>query len=188
MEVLQINNQRHLCLSRDDRQFKKLKNFLKHLFVRVQPTGRKKQIRDLIEYAGDYVFNTDTGRTTVQVRTLPTPGMTLLTHMDQFQRHFHRTHSIMLKHPRMFGVVTGKERKVVYPAEVCSVEAGQFYRKKVPTEFTKSVVDFATKNPHERMNTIDRGIGLGHQGGLAAPVSHSRTSVMQLEFIIPTGT
>jgi hypothetical protein len=67
MEVLQINNQRHLYLSRNDRPFKKLKNFLKNLFVRVQPSGRKKQIRDLQEYAGEYVFDTDTGRTTVQV-------------------------------------------------------------------------------------------------------------------------
>jgi len=93
------------------------------------------------------------------------------------QRHFHQTHSIMLKHPKMFGIVTGsRERKVVYPAEVCTVEAGQFYRKKVPAELTKSVVDFATKSPQERMNTIDRGIGLGQHGGLEAPVSHSRAS------------
>jgi hypothetical protein len=67
MEVLQIKNQRHLYLSRNDRPFKKLENFLKNLFVRVQPSGRKKQIRDLQEYAGEYVFDTDTGRTTVQV-------------------------------------------------------------------------------------------------------------------------
>jgi|ERR1700691_1113710 hypothetical protein len=66
--------------------------------------------------------------------------------------------------------------QVVYPAELCTIEAGQFYRKKVPTELTKSVVDFATKNPQERLHIINSGVGLGQQGGLAAPVSDSRSS------------
>ena len=101
-------------------------------------------------------------------------------HAVRFQRYFHQTHSIVLKHPRMFGIVTGsRQRKVVYPAEVCTVEAGQFYRKRVPAEFTKSVVDFATKNPQDRISTINRGMGLGQQGGLEAPVSHTRSSTMQ---------
>jgi hypothetical protein len=73
---------------------------------------------------------------------------------------------------KAFGIVTGsKERRVVYPAELCFIEAGQFYRKKVPTELTKSVVEFATKSPQERLHTINSGIGLGQPGGLAAPVS-----------------
>ena len=83
-------------------------------------------------------------------------------------------------HPKTFGIVTGsKERKVVYPAELCTVEAGQFYRKKVPTALTSSVVDFATKSPDERLRIINSGIGLGHQGGLAAPVSDLRLPVRQ---------
>jgi hypothetical protein len=91
---------------------------------------------------------------------------------DFLQRHFKEVYNIDLKSPKVFGIITGsKERKVVYPAELCTVEAGQFYKKKVPTELTKSVVDFATKSPQERLHTINSGIGLGQQGGLAAPVS-----------------
>jgi len=68
MELLKTTNARHLFLSEDDLCFRKLKGFLKRLFVRVQPSGRKKQIRDLIPFAGEYVFYKETGQTTVQVR------------------------------------------------------------------------------------------------------------------------
>jgi hypothetical protein len=89
------------------------------------------------------------------------------------QRHFSETYNIRIFQPKAFGIITGsKERKVVYPAEVCTVEAGQFYRKKAPAELTKSVVDFATKSPQERLRIINSGIGVGERGGLAAPVSN----------------
>jgi len=70
MNVLNTKNQRDLCLSKDHHDFKKLKNFFKNVFVRVKPSGRKKQIRDLQEFAGEYKFNKDNGPTTVAVRTL----------------------------------------------------------------------------------------------------------------------
>jgi len=90
------------------------------------------------------------------------------------QRHFHEVHNIAINRPKAFGISTGsKERKIVYPAELCTVEAGQFYRKKVPSELIKNVVEFATKSPQERLHIINSGIGLGQQGGLAAPVSDS---------------
>jgi len=158
MDVLGIRDQRGLQLPGDHRDFKKLKNFLKNVFVRVKPSGRKRQIRDLQAFAGEYKFNKDNGPTTVQ-------------------RHFQEVYNISLKQPKAFGIITGsKERKVVYPAELCTIEAGQFYRKKVPTELTKSVVDFATKNPQERLHIINSGVGLGQQGGLAAPALEYQTS------------
>lgn len=93
------------------------------------------------------------------------------------QRHFQEVYNIVVGQPKAFGIVTGsKERKVVYPAELCFVEAGQFYKKKVPVELTKSVVEFATKSPQERLHTINSGIGLGQQGALTAPVSISASS------------
>lgn len=69
---------------------------------------------------------------------------------------------------------------VVYPAELCIVEAGQFYRKKVPAELTAKVVEFATKSPEQRLHTINSGIGLGQQGALQAPVSGSRCLIKEL--------
>jgi eukaryotic translation initiation factor 2C len=172
MNVLNVRNQRDLCLSKDHHNFKKLKNFFKNVFVRVKPSGRKKQIRDLQEFADEYRFNKDNGPTTVKVRTLHSFSVTRLIWTVYLQRHFSEVYNISLQLPKMFGIVTGsKERKVVYPAELCIVEAGQFYRKKVPSELTKSVVDFATKTPQERLHIINSGIGLGHPGSLAAPVS-----------------
>jgi hypothetical protein len=67
MDVLGVRDLRALQISQGHRDFKKLKGFLKNVFVRVKPNGRKKQIRDLQEYAGDYKFDKDTGPTTVQV-------------------------------------------------------------------------------------------------------------------------
>jgi hypothetical protein len=70
MDVLGIRDQRGLYLARDHRDFKRLKNFLKNVFVRVKPSGRKKQIRDLQDFAGELKFTKDNGPTTVQVGTL----------------------------------------------------------------------------------------------------------------------
>jgi len=70
MDVLGIRNQRDLDLPKDNHNFKRLKGFFKNVFVRVKPNGRKKQIRDLQEFAGEYKFTGDTGPTTVQVRIL----------------------------------------------------------------------------------------------------------------------
>lgn len=54
-------------LPKDQRDFKRLKGFFKNVFVRVKRSGRKKQIRDLQEFVGEYKFTGDTGPTTVQV-------------------------------------------------------------------------------------------------------------------------
>lgn len=70
MELLKTSNARHLFLNEEELNFRKLKAFLKRLFVRVKPNGRKKQIRDLIPFAGEFVFDKDTGQITVQVRIL----------------------------------------------------------------------------------------------------------------------
>lgn len=68
MNVLGARDQRGIQVPKDHADFKKLKSFFKNVFVRVQPTGRKKQIRDIQEFAGEYKFNKDTGPTTVKVR------------------------------------------------------------------------------------------------------------------------
>lgn len=61
--------------------------------------------------------------------------------------------------------------KVIYPFEICTVEAGQFYKKKMPPDLTSAVVGFATKSPEDRLRTITSGVGLGQKGALAAPAS-----------------
>ena len=44
------------------------------------------------------------------------------------------------------------------PLELCIVPPGQIMRKQVPPEKTKSVLDFATKKPADRLRSITSGL------------------------------
>lgn len=44
--------------------------------------------------------------------------------------------------------------------ECCTIFAGQIMRKQVPPERTKDVLDFATKKPADRLNSIRAGLGV----------------------------
>lgn len=46
------------------------------------------------------------------------------------------------------------------PLEVCEVPPGQIMRKQVPPEKTKDVLEFATKKPAERLNSIRNGLAV----------------------------
>jgi eukaryotic translation initiation factor 2C len=73
----------------------------------------------------------------------------------------------------MFGIlVGGKEKAIVFPAEVCTIIEGQIYKKKVPPESTPEVVKFATSKPDQRLATIQQG-----GGGLRAPVSKDKYEI-----------
>ena len=74
----------------------------------------------------------------------------------------------------MVGIWTGNpENRAIFPFEVCTIQAGQFYKKKVPSKFTDEVVKFATKSPEDRLATITGGIGHpSDPRSLKAPVCH----------------
>ena len=44
------------------------------------------------------------------------------------------------------------------PIELCSVPAGQIMRRQVPPEKTRDVLEFATKKPSDRLESIRRGL------------------------------
>lgn len=44
------------------------------------------------------------------------------------------------------------------PLELCDVPPGQIMRKQIPPEKTKSVVEFSTKKPVERLASIRAGL------------------------------
>ncbi|KAF9226544.1 argonaute-like protein [Gyrodon lividus] len=46
------------------------------------------------------------------------------------------------------------------PLELCTVPPGQIMRKQVPPEKTKDVLEFATKKPHERLQSISNGLSV----------------------------
>ncbi|KAH9965908.1 argonaute-like protein [Russula dissimulans] len=50
------------------------------------------------------------------------------------------------------------------PLELCRVPPGQIMRKQVPPEKTNSVLEFATKKPHERLASICNGLAVLEYG------------------------
>ncbi|KAF8266851.1 hypothetical protein EI94DRAFT_124794 [Lactarius quietus] len=46
------------------------------------------------------------------------------------------------------------------PLELCDVPKGQIMRKQVPSDKTNSVLEFATKRPNDRLNSIINGLGV----------------------------
>ncbi|THH14251.1 hypothetical protein EW146_g6051 [Bondarzewia mesenterica] len=56
----------------------------------------------------------------------------------------------------MFGIKIGHD--VVFPAEFCQIVEGQIYKKKVPLELMKWVLDFAVKPRVERLISVVQGV------------------------------
>jgi eukaryotic translation initiation factor 2C len=62
------------------------------------------------------------------------------------------------------------------PLELCHVPAGQIMRKQVPSDKTNAVLEFATKRPRERLESICSGLGVCLEcGSSAVPLTiHSK--------------
>jgi eukaryotic translation initiation factor 2C len=54
------------------------------------------------------------------------------------------------------------------PLELCHVPPGQIMRKQVPSDKTNSVLEFATKRPRERLESICNGLGVCPECGSSA--------------------
>jgi eukaryotic translation initiation factor 2C len=48
----------------------------------------------------------------------------------------------------------------IVPIELCTVAPGQIIRKQIPPEKTKDVLDFSTKKPLDRFNSIRNGLSV----------------------------
>ncbi|KAI0638149.1 argonaute-like protein [Trametes polyzona] len=72
--------------------------------------------------------------------------------------YFKRTHNYQLRFPQLPCVEVGSGALI--PFEVCRIPEGQIMRKQVPPEKTKDVLDFATKKPFDRLNSIKAGLGV----------------------------
>ncbi|KAI0081731.1 argonaute-like protein [Panus rudis PR-1116 ss-1] len=72
--------------------------------------------------------------------------------------YFQQAYNITIRFPQILCVEVGNG--ALYPIEVCNVLSGQIMRKQVPPEKTKDVLEFATKRPDERLNSIRNGLGV----------------------------
>ncbi|KAJ7702329.1 Piwi domain-containing protein [Mycena rosella] len=163
MAVLDARDARQLTLrdaNADD--FKKLERFLKNKLINVEKNKSTKTIRGLVPGpVGRFQFNpSGTGpQTTIGA-------------------HYQAAHGIHLRYPDTIGVVTSGRSapfKVVIPLELCTMQGGQLYKKKLPPHATASVVSFAAMRPAERLRTIRTG-----GGDLRSPVlEYAQSEFMQ---------
>lgn len=72
--------------------------------------------------------------------------------------YFVQTLNKKLQYPDLPCVEVGSG--ALLPIELCHVPPGQIMRKQVPSELTKNVLDFATKKPHERLQSIKNGLNV----------------------------
>jgi len=72
--------------------------------------------------------------------------------------YFRRTQNRPLQFPDVICVEVGSGALI--PLELCEVPAGQIMRKQVPPEKTKDVLDFATKKPKDRLDSIRNGLSV----------------------------
>ncbi|KAI0750722.1 argonaute-like protein [Daedaleopsis nitida] len=73
-------------------------------------------------------------------------------------QYFEQTHNYRLRYPDVVCIEVGSG--AILPIECCTIPAGQIMRKQVPADKTKSVVEFATKKPNERLASIRAGLGV----------------------------
>lgn len=71
-------------------------------------------------------------------------------------QYFHQAFNRALRFPELPCVEVGSG--ALLPLELCVVPPGQIMRKQVPPEKTKDVLEFATKKPEDRLNSIRRGL------------------------------
>ncbi|KAF8968250.1 ribonuclease H-like domain-containing protein [Flammula alnicola] len=148
MDFLGASDTRALRLSPDHQNFKKLEKFVKKLRIKIV-TGaggsrsRIKTIRGLVPEAGEYVFTKDDSDRETSVK-----------------RYFQEAYGIRIELPQIVGVrLTGSKaaHQDIVPAELCEVEYGQLFKRKVPENITADMVKFSTIRPQERLKKITEG-------------------------------
>ncbi|KAF7352729.1 Argonaute-like protein [Mycena venus] len=72
--------------------------------------------------------------------------------------YFQRTQNKPLQFPDVICAEVGSGALI--PLELCDVPPGQLMRKQVPPEKTKDVLDFATKKPLDRLQSIKNGLNV----------------------------
>ena len=104
-------------------------------------------------------------RTPRVVKRLSTAGANALSFTTREGRtitvaqYFRETHNLEIKCPDAVCAEIGNGALV--PLEMLYVLPGQIMKKPVPPERTKDVLEFATKKPHERLQSIANGLGVG---------------------------
>ena len=164
-DVLNKRNVRDLELNERSPAFRKLESFFKklHIKITIGNAERRRTIKGLVSDAGNFSFSKDGMMTTIAVRdhrSHHAHDIAFTSHL--IQDHFMETYNFAIRYPRIIGICVSPksaENPVIYPAEICEVLPGQFFKKKIPEELQgKVVLDFATMRPSQRLDLIRKGI------------------------------
>ncbi|KAF9032944.1 argonaute-like protein [Panaeolus papilionaceus] len=137
-EVIRLLSAR--ALSSNRRNLRKLKDFLVGVRISTQSTPNKiRAIKDVItRTAGEYMFK-NREEEQISVET------------------YFRSLNITLHYPELICVVVGKD--AVIPIESAYVPRGQIVRPdKIPESLVPKVLDFSTKLPVSKLDSIKKGI------------------------------
>lgn len=122
---------------------KLLKGALKgvRITVTVPAGGRRpaRPIKDLWPDAGNYAFMKGDEETTIK-------------------DYYNDKYGFRLRFPRLFGIVVNVQQKTIVPVEICTIVGGQMYKKTLFPDQMSEILQHVTKNPRERIETIERGV------------------------------
>ncbi|KAJ7904588.1 argonaute-like protein [Mycena olivaceomarginata] len=118
-------------------------------------------IRILTTHCGPDGQKHTTPRVLKKLSTAPADKLTFTMREGQSMtvaEYFQRTQNKPLQFPHVICAEVGSGALI--PLELCDVPPGQLMRKQVPPEKTKDVLDFATKKPLDRLQSIKNGLGV----------------------------
>jgi eukaryotic translation initiation factor 2C len=138
---------------------KLLKAVLKGVRVTVSvPANRRlaRPIKDLVLNVGNYQFMKGDEETTIKVCPVTLPSGFFFTIYSQ--DYYEEKYGFRLRYPRVFGICVNVQRKIIVPAEICTIVGGQMFKKVLMPEMMSEVLQHVTKNPRERIEAIERGV------------------------------
>jgi len=124
----------------DERNFQRLRSFLRHLAVEVDlpmHRGRFKKVVDVIRRGGAQKFTNKDG---VEITV---------------EQHFQQTHNVRTQFRDLPGIRVG--RSDIFPIEFCLTGKAQLYRSKLSGEFTTKMLTFTSQRPEARLAQICNG-------------------------------
>ncbi|KAJ8592794.1 hypothetical protein M405DRAFT_859423 [Rhizopogon salebrosus TDB-379] len=157
LAILRQNDARALDLRPESPQFRLLKSFFKGVFVTLVHRSGKKKIRGLVPNAGNFEFEN-----------------------TNVKEYFKKAYGRQLAYPNIIGVQVGsRERDEVIPAELCRIAGDQRYTRKLPPEFSPSMVKFSSKSPQDRLALISAGINNSITADQRSALDYQNSPFMQ---------
>jgi eukaryotic translation initiation factor 2C len=122
-----------------DHERMKLQKFLSGVRVKVATTGDKERVvRGLSKEGADGLY----------FETRPGVRITVAQYFQSL--------NMPLQYPSVICALVGQVAMV--PLELCTVPKGQFMRKAIPDDKVRKVLEFSTKKPHQRLQSIKDGL------------------------------